>query len=62
MTSAREEPSQRRILEAYDRLRARPDDWASYLVELEEWADLGAEAIRQSGALASWAGFRSEGR
>lgn len=48
MTSAREEPTQRRILEAYDRLRARPDDWALYLVELQEWAEFGAETVRQS--------------
>lgn len=44
-----EEHTKRRILEAYERLRARPDDWSSYVGELEEWADLGAETVRRSG-------------
>lgn len=44
-----EEHTEQHILEAYEQLRARPDDWASYVGELEEWADLGAETVRQSG-------------
>lgn len=49
MTSVWEEHTKRQILEAYERLRARPGDWASYVGELEEWADLGAETVRQGG-------------
>lgn len=37
------------ILAAYERLRARPDDWASYVGELAEWAEVGAESVRRSG-------------
>jgi hypothetical protein len=44
-----EEHTQRRILEEYEQLRAQPDEWASYVGELEEWAELGAETIRRSG-------------
>jgi hypothetical protein len=44
-----EEHTKRRILEAYERLRAEPDEWASYVGELEEWAELGAETVRRSG-------------
>lgn len=44
-----EEHTKRRILEAYEQLRARPDDWASYVGELREWAELGAETVRRSG-------------
>lgn len=44
-----EEHTKRRILEAYERLRARPEEWASYTGELEEWAELGAETVRRSG-------------
>lgn len=44
-----EEHTKRRTLEAYERLRVRPDDWAPYVGELEEWADLGAETVRRNG-------------
>lgn len=44
-----EEHTKRRILEAYERLQTRPDEWASYTGELEEWAELGAETVRRSG-------------
>lgn len=44
-----EEHTKRRILEAYEQLRARPGEWASYVGELEEWAEVGAETVRRSG-------------
>lgn len=44
-----EEHTKQTILEAYEQLRARPDDWASYVGELEDWAELGAEMVRRGG-------------
>lgn len=44
-----EEHTRRRILAGYERLRGQPEEWASYVGELEEWAELGAETVRRSG-------------
>jgi hypothetical protein len=44
-----EEHTRRRILEEYEQLRAQPDEWASYLGELDEWAEVGADTLRRSG-------------
>lgn len=43
-----EEHTKRRILEAYGRLRAQPEEWASYVGELDEWAELSAETARRT--------------
>lgn len=34
------------ILDGYARLQADPAAWAEYLEEVEDWSELGAEAVR----------------
>jgi hypothetical protein len=37
------------ILAAYERLRSDPEEWADYLDETEQWAELGAATIAERG-------------
>jgi hypothetical protein len=39
---------QREVLDGYARLQADPDAWQDYVNEVEDWAELGAETMRQA--------------
>jgi hypothetical protein len=39
-----DEHDERQVLAAYDRLRADPDEWASYLAEQDEWDAVAGDA------------------